>query len=355
MRGLKNFAVTFAISVLVISIVAVFVTGALEKILLGVFERDTDELTEILNSASEDDHSGTGKDDEPNSLAGLEGESYTMLLVCSDYRPGIYDYANDKDDVDTKNEEVGYLEEGFKTTGARNICLVTCSKEYGEFVFTSIPSNMNVSTASGTDTLYNIYGIYGFDYFKGKIESITGLKIDYWLSINCTDIGSVIDKLGAVFCNVPCDIFTDGKEYVSATGVSRAKLSDPEAEFEPFLEMCDDYIGPSCMGLLLFRDYSNGIEDELTITDSFTKGVFSNFAKLSPDGCISMWRNIERYFDSNLNEDFFKTNSALISAYSTDIARSLAFPGVFKAAEKAEDALFEPNIQRAVEDFSKYR
>ena len=81
MRGLKNFAVTFAISVLVISIVAVFMTGALEKILLGVFERDTDELTEILNSASEDDHSGTGKDDEPNSLAGLEGESYTMLLV----------------------------------------------------------------------------------------------------------------------------------------------------------------------------------------------------------------------------------------------------------------------------------
>lgn len=355
MRGLKNFAVTFAISVLVIGLVAVFVTGALEGILISVFERDTDELTEILNSATDDVHSGGGKNDETNRLAGLSGDSYTMLLVCTDYRPSVYKYANDKSDVNTKDKDVGYLEDGFKITGARNICLVTCSKEYGEFAFTPIAPNTNVTTAAGSETLYNIYGLYGIDYFKGKIEAITGLKVDYWAVINCTDIGVVTENLGAVFCTVPCDIFTDGKEYVSATGVSRAKLKDPKAEFKTFLETCEDYIGPSCQGMLLFRDYSNGIEDELTITDSFVKGIFTNFSKLSENGCVSMWNNIKKPIDSNIDEDFFRTHYELISAYNEDVSRSLAYPGVFKAASDPDDALFEPNISRAVEDFIKYR
>lgn len=355
MKGFKNFAVTFAVSVLVIGIVAVFVTGALKDILLGVFDRNTDELSEILNSSTGEQNSAEGVDAESNALVALDGETYTMLLVCSDYRPDVYKYANSADDIDKKNKEVGFLEEDFKVTGVRNICLVTCSKEYGEFVFTPIPPNMSVTTPLGTDTLYNVYGYYGIDYFKGKIESVTGLRIDYWAAVNCTDISKIIDRLGAVFCNVPCDIFTDGTEYIGATGVSRAKAVNPKTEYKKFLEKCDDYIGPSCMGMLLFRDYSDGIDDELVITESFTKGVFANFAKLSPNGCLSMWLNIREYVDSNIDEQFFTKNSDLITAYSDEIATSVSYPGLFKAATEPENAKFEPNVQAAIETLSKYR
>lgn len=355
MKGFKNFAVTFAVSALVIGIVAVFVTGALKDTLLGVFDRNTDELTGILNSATGEQNSASGSNSSTNTLAALEGKSFTMLLVCSDYRPNVYKYANDADDIDEKNKDVGFLEEDFKVTGVRNICLVTCSKEQGEFAFTPIPPNMSVSTPSGTETLYNVYGYYGMDFFKNKIESVTGLEIDYWAAVNCTDISSIIDRLGAVFCNVPCEIFTDGKEYISATGVSRAKAVNPKSEYKRFLEKCDDYIGPSCMGMLLFRDYSDGIDDELTITESFTKGVFTNFAKLSPNGCVSMWRNIQRYTESNIGEEFFVENAALISAYSDSVSVTVSYPGLFKAATEPENARFEPNVQAAVEALSKYR
>lgn len=356
MKGLKNFALTFAVSALVLGVAAVFIISSLENILLGVFDRDTDELTGILNSSSGAQQSGADSIENVNAFADIQGESYTMLLVCSDYRPDVYKYANNSDDVDVKNDKVGYLSEEFKTTGVRNICLVTCSKEYGEFVFTSIPPNMSVTTSTGNQTLYEVYGYYDFDYFKEKIESVTGLKIDYWLSVNCTEITDIINRIGAVYCNVPCEIFTDGKEYIGATGVSRTKLSNPKTEYKRFLEKCDDYIGPSCMGMLLFRDYSDGIDDELVITESFVKGVYANFAKLSSNGCVSMWKNIREYMqETNITEDFFTSHSELIKAYNDEISISLSYPGLFKASSEPENARFEPSVQQAVDMFSKYR
>ncbi len=357
LRGLKKFGITFLVSALIFTIAAVFVTNSLEDILLGIFDRTPDGITDILASPEVEASQGEeGAKPSENVLKNLDGSSYSMLMVCTDYRPNVYsDYLPDVDDIDKTNDEAGYLKDGFRITGASSICLVQCSKEYGQFIFTPIASNTNVSTPSGYETLYNIYGYYGFEYFMAKIESITGVSIDYYAVINCTDVKSVVDVIGAVYCTVPTDIFTDGKVYVGSTGAGKMKAVDPELEFESFLEECTDNIGPSSMGLLLYKDYSDGIEDELIITDGYAKGVFRNFAKVSEKSQSALWTRIEKYLTTNITDDFFNSNAALVKAYSDDIAATVSYPGLFKPTGDFEKSTFEPDISKGVEELSKYR
>ena len=173
--------------------------------------------------------------------------------------------------------------------------------------------------------------------------------------VNCTDVKSIVDVIGAVYCTVPCEIFTDGKVYVGQSGAGKIKALDPEVEFDSFLEECTDNIGPSSMGLLLYSDYSDGIEDELIISDGYTKGVFRNFAKLSPNGQSSLWTRVEKYAVTNITTDFFEQNGELIKAFSDDIAVTVSYPGLFKPAGEPQDATFEPDVSGGVEALSKYR
>ncbi len=357
MKGLKSFGIAFLVSAILISIAAVFVTNAVEDILLGVFEKTPDGFSDILSSTKdEEDKNEEGVKDEDNTLKDLNGESFSMLIVTTDYRPKVFsNYLPDPSEIDKTDKEAGYLEEGFRITGASTICLVQCSKEYGQYIFTPIAANTNVATPSGYDTLYNVYGYYGFDFFMSKIQSITGVAIDYYAVVNCTDIKPIVDVIGAVYCTVPCEIFTDGKVYVGSTGAGKIKALDPEVEFDSFLEECTDNIGPSSMGLLLYSDYSDGIEDELIISDGYTKGVFRNFAKLSGKGQAAVWSRVEGYATTNITAEFFEKNSDLIGAFTDDIAVTVNYPGMFKPSSDAQLSTFEPDISGGVETLSKYR
>ncbi len=357
MKGLKSFGIAFLVSAVLVSIAAVFVTNAVEDILLSIFDRTPDGITDILNSVKDEEkEESENKEEKENVLKDIDGNSFSMLLVCTDYRPKVFsDYLPDPDEIDKTDKEAGYLEDGFRITGASNICLVQCSKESGEYAFTPIAPNTNVTTPSGYETLYNVYGYYGFDFFLSKIESITGVSVDYYAVVNCTDIKSIVDVIGAVYCTVPCDIFTDGKVYVGQSGAAKIKALDPEAEFDSFLEECTDNIGPSSMGLLLYNDYSDGIDDELVISDGYTKGVFRNFAKLTPNGQTSLWTRIEKYANTNITSDFFAENGELIRAFTDGIAVTVSYPGLFKPAGEPSLATFEPDISTGVETISKYR
>lgn len=369
MKALRNFAVAFVFSLLVVSIAAVFIVNAVEGMFQSVYDKRGDDLANILASSGSDpgkDNNSEGGDASENKLENIEGESFSMLLVCTDYRPGVYDnYITDTDsDKDGNNKDkdkgedgdVGFFENGLRRIGVTNICLVQCSKEYGEFVFTPIAPNTNVYTPSGYDTLYNIYGIYGFDYFRQKIESITGVGIDYYAVVNCTDIGSIVDILGAVYCTVPAEIFTDGINYVGTSQVSKEASKDDGIDYKSFLDAGSYNVGPSSMGLLLYKDLTNGVGDELVITDSYAKGVFANFAKLSQNGLVSMWSRLETYMTyTNITQSFFETNGQLVTAYDSEIAITLTYPGSFKPSSEVDKSTFEPDITKAVSALSKYR
>ncbi len=368
MKGLRIFAVAFAFSVLVASIAATFVVKSVDGTLQSVFTRRSDDLANILSSTvDQNKETDSGETDDTNPLKKLEGNSFSLLLVCTDYRPDVYDNylpessgaAGDKKagtdkDKDSK-DNVGIFENGVRLKGVSNICLVQCSKEYGEYVFTPISPITNVYTPTGYMTLSDVYGIYDFDYLREKIESITGTGIDFYAAINCTDIKSMVDIIGAVFCDVPCEIYTDGTEYISLSAVSKIPSKDAK-KYKSFLKPCSDNIGPSSMGLLLFKDYANGIGEELSITESYTKGIIKNFAKLTQNGQNAIWQRLSAYMSAtNIDSSFFDSEWQLIAAYSDDIASTLTYPGRFKPSAELEDSTFEPDITKAIAALSKYR
>ena len=170
-------------------------------------------------------------------------------------------------------------------------------------------------------------------------------------------LGGFISVFGAVWCQVPCEVFTNGVEFVSATAATAAKVKDPSDNYTRMLEVCEDYIGPSSMGLLLFKDYTNGVDDELTVSASYMRGCAANFKKFTEEGVLSSyWGTLKPYFrETNIDEDFLSSHNALIGAYSDEIVKTVNIVGIFKAAGEDGQPLFEVDSPRTIDSLKYYR
>lgn len=350
LKSLKNFAIAFAISAVIIGIAAAIIMSSIEDVLTGSFSKKDNEISDILNNTGDDEDEHGGSTSSENALSSKSGDSFTVLAVMTDYRPDVYDYELKTD------AKVGIFEDGIKRTGAVKICLVKCSKETGRFVFVPISPLTRVGTGGGYERLYDVYTDYGIDYMKSKIEAMTGLTIDRYAVINCDDVQNFVSAIGAVWCTVPCEIYSDGTEYVSASAAEAANKKKPKKSFERFLEQCEDYIGPSSMGLLLYRDYTKGIDDELTVTESYMKGVMTNFAKFPSETLGGYWDNIKGYFKAtDIDAEFMNAHLELIAAYSNDLAKTVKPIGVFRSNGDNGEPVFELDQARTVEAFISYR
>ncbi len=351
LKSLKVFGIAFLISSVVLGIVAAILMGSLEDVLTGSFSKHDSEIADILNGGGDDtDNSGNSSQPAKNDLSDLPGSSFSLLAVMTDYRPDVYDYSMKGKDG------VGIFQDGVKRYGAEKICIVKCSKETGRFVFIPVSPLTRVSTASGNERLYDVYTDYGIDFLEAKIEAVTGIAIDRYVVINCNSMYALTSTVGAVWCSVPCDIYSDGKEYVSEAGAKAAKKKDPKAEFSLFLEKCEDYIGPSSMGLLLFRDYTNGIEDELTVSAMYMRGIFANLTKIPTDSLGTYWGNIAACVSfTDVDSDFVSSHADLISAYSERLAKTVKTVGVFRTSGDDGEPYFDLDQSRTIDNLADYR
>ena len=122
-------------------------------------------------------------------------------------------------------------------------------------------------------------------------------------------------------------------------------------------EVCEDYIGPSSMGLLLFKDYTNGIDDEMTISASYMRGCAANFKKFVEEGVLSAyWQTLKPYFkETDIDENFLSSHNALIGAYSDDIVKTVNIVGMFKEIGEDGEPVFEIDKPRTVATLKNYR
>lgn len=357
-KALRKFGISFAISTLILGIAALIIMSSIDDVLTGSFHKRDDELSEILNEDTEEAEKNDPASAE-NALSSLDGDSFTVLAVLTDYRPDVYDdYLPDPEKKDdAKDEKPGMFINGYRKWGAANICLLKCSKETGSYVVVPIPPVTRVQTPAGASRIYDVLPDYGTEYFKTKIEALTGLKIDKYAIMNCTEVTDFITQFGAVWCNVPCEIFTNGVEYLSSTGATAAKVKNPGVSYTRMLEVCEDYIGPSSMGLLLFKDYTNGIDDEMTISASYMRGCAANFKKFVEEGVLSAyWQTLKPYFkETDIDENFLSSHNALIGAYSDEIVKTVNIVGMFKEIGEDGEPVFEIDKPRTVATLKNYR
>jgi hypothetical protein len=231
-------------------------------------------------------------------------------------------------------------------------------------------------------TLAEVYGIYGLDYLRDKISSMTGLEIDYYTAINAIDLPSVASAIGDIHIDVPVEIGFNGKEYVTyvkppETEAAETKKPKPddekkdeeteadteaetEAETEPVIEIEveaeNGFKDPKKLhAVMLYSDYSDGIEHESAIINGFVASVLNNISSSSDNSLENIIRGLEKKMTTNITAEDIALNGDVVRAYSWLGKQYVVYPGRLVSASANKDAFYLPDVNEAMEFFYKYR
>ena len=359
-RNLRNFGMTLGISFVILGIVAVFASRFVANTVCGVFTGDgAKDLSEVLTPVETTGASGEELDER--FTRELTGSSFTWLMVVTDKRPSVYDnYFPEKDEIEDIDEEdaFGLLGKDYRYVGAAGIVLVHANVDLREYTVMAIPSITRVETGSGEYNLSEIYSYFGIDYLKAKVEGLTGMTVDQYTVLNCTDLVSLANVIGGIDCKIPVDIYSNGSLYVSKPPEKSDTEEDKDAPaYELELEKSDvTKLSAKLEAALLYHDYADGVDDEMTILQSFAQGVLKNLSKSSESGLLTYYEGLKNKFrESSLDQAVVKDAAEVVQAYSWLEVQTLAYPGRFVPAKGSQGAYFNPDVEGAVQYFYKYR
>lgn len=371
MKNLKKFGIIFAVSLVILGIIALFACGFVADTVCGIFNNSSKNLD---NSLSPVDTSPAGKDDERLSKK-VDGKSFTWLWVVSDYRPEVFDDYYPANEAAAKElGEFGTLGKQYRLPSASNIILVRAFVDTREYLIMTIPSVTRITTSAGDYTLGDYYAVAGTSGLVSKVEAMTGLKVDYYSVIHSTDLSDIANAVGSIECTIPVSIYTDGKNYVSAPpvvttakGETTAKkpddkkdTSDKEETTAPLtneLDRSDSVkLAKKLMPALLYYDPTDGIQQEMTIEQSFATGLLSNLSEKSDTALQSVLSSLSKVFVSdNLSTDAIFLHGEVIRAYSWFEVHTVTYPGKLVAGKGESTAYYRANIEDGVRYFYDYR
>ena len=376
MRNLRNFGITFAISLVVLGIVAIFAARYVAGAVTDIFNTNDKDINQILVTP-EDTSSQDGAQDDKFSKP-LEGETFTWLMVVYDKRTSVYDdyYPSSSKIEKLEGAGEGLLGEDYRLVEAKAVAVVHANVETRDYIIMTIPTITKVETGTGDYTLGEIYGVYGIDFLCEKVGTMIGLDIDYYTVMNAIDLPSLATSIGAVTCELPLPIGYDGKEYVTfveetedtsssetdaAAPAEQATEADP-SETEPEVVITNELDAAKSVKLskklgvaLLYSDYSDGVDQEMTILASFVNGVLNNISSSSDNAMQNIIRGLESKMKTNIQSADIAKNGDVIRAYSWMGKQTVVYPGRFVSASANKEAFYMPDTNEAMEIFYNFR
>jgi len=219
LSALKNFAVTFVISILIFGIIAYFATIFVTDTMTSILDNEKEELDHIIQNP---DGNETGDDPVKDPVTDPDlpaGESFELLLVTTDYRPDLYDnYHPDIEKMYQTNWEVqdptttlGCLSGDYRDVNITSLVLVCIDKETKSVVYTYISPNSRVYTPVGYSTLNDVYHYYGSSSVISHVYAMTGIDPEYTFVIEGYNIDDLVEIVGETTVNIGKNIYTDGK------------------------------------------------------------------------------------------------------------------------------------------------
>ena len=374
MKNLKNFGITFAVSLVILGIIALFACGFVADTVCGIFNGSSDGMDDMLNPVETD---GANADDRMSRQ--VDGESFAWLWIVSDYRPDVFGnyYPNSADEARGLGD-FGTLGKSYRLPTASNLVLVRAFVDTREYIIMTIPAMSKIQTPAGEYTLGEYYAVSGAEGLKAKVEAMTGLTIDYYSVIHSTDLYDLANTVGSIECTIPVDIYTDGKNYVSApveettskkSAETTEKKKDTETKkadvttFKPTVPLTNELdradsvkLAVKLMPALLYFDPVDGIEQEMVIEQSFARGLLTNLSGCSDTSLQSMLSTLDDIFvTSNLNTDAIFLHGEVIRAFSWFQVTTVTYPGKLVAGKSVESSYFKANLEKGVSYFYNYR
>lgn len=350
LSAVKNFAITLVVSLLVFGTIAFFVAPAIESG-MSMGGKNTEDTEDGGDSKLPDgyvyvtDDSGAVVTDsngnpvtEPEPVGGdsdIKGQSFNILLLGNDYQPGVLsDY-----DLSGKNAEI----EGFKikerTINVDTIILIRVDKEKGQFVFLPIPSNTQVFVSGGNTTLSALYSKYGLDYMCQKVRALTGLNIDYYVSMSIPNLISALGAIGDISYMVPTDMYYKDEEQSLTINLKKGQQTLTPAQ---------------ALQLLRYNSYPDGNISRMATGVDFLKAILDKLSSESyKDKAQSVYNSIIGYADTNFTVDDLQSNLELLFSYQKFEKVDLSYPGVTRS--EGDSYYFVPSYTDAIESLRKYR
>lgn len=216
MRSIRNFFITFGISLIVFGLIAWLIWMK-----LGIEDTNTVNPP-VYSDNSQDEDSGNITEAEKEEVV---GDSFTAVLCCYDDSLGRADA----------------------------IVMVNVDKKTEKFSLCPIPSYLKIDI--GTDTvkkevyLGDLLASKGRNYFLQKLEAITGLSVDYYAFLSSSDFVNIINEIGGIEYNVPMNMY-----YQSPDGVELVNLVAGKTRL----------MGENALELVRFRSYpaTQGVTDD---------------------------------------------------------------------------------------------
>ena len=375
MKNLKNFGITFAVSFVILGIIALIACGFVADTVCGIFDGSAGNK-DNMNPA---DTTKNAEDDEERLNRQIDGQSFCWLWVVSDYRPDVFDdYLPSADDA-REMSGFGTLGKNYRLPSATNIVLVRAWLDSRQYYLVNIPAMTKLETPSGEYTLGDYYAVSGIGGLKNCVEAMTGLTVDHYCVIHSTDLYDLANTVGSVECTIPKDIFTDGKNFVSApapvttaiakvttakgskdtTSKSKAAVTTaaPKVTLTNELDRAESVkLATKLMAALLYYDPTDGLDDEMIIEQSFAKGLMTNLSEMSHSSLCSALDTLRNVFVStDLDEEAIYLNGEVIRAFSWFEIHSVTYPGKLVSGRSNGNAYFKPDLQQGTKFFYNFR
>ncbi len=347
LAAVRNFVVGFLIAALVFGTIAYFITDFIAENIIGIAESPEETTGDSVDVGDEPEDSTADTflpDDPTYDYPDLQGESFNILLIGTDYRP---DYFDDYiEDIKKSPATLGLLTTPIRTRNADLMMLISVSEETRTITFTCIPAATRVSVNGDYRLLNSVYDKYGVETIVSFVNYLTATPIDYYIAANITEAGKILNLIDGVTVNVPTDIYNPYYKLDRAPdmpGYNRStKIMIPAGSAE---------INSSNLFALLHYRTSK-------ITSGEHEAVLSELARATLKKATSekylsnaadLFERALTYTTTNMKVSDLTDNLGIFRAYEEFTVSTITYPGTYSTL--GDEACFIPDTNAAYEIF----
>lgn len=340
LAAVRNFVVVFVVAAIIFGTIAYFITGFIAENIIGIADSpeesvDTADIVSPGNSESanspETDISDVTDTPDIVEYPDLEGESFNILLIGTDYRPDDFnDYIEDLGKTKT-DRTLGMLERPIRTKNADLMMLVCINEETRRITFTCIPASTRVSVNNSYTLLNTCYDKYGSETIVDFVNYLTAVPIDYYITVNVTDAGKLIDLIDGVDVNIPSDVYNPYYGLFKSSNAALSAGMTGTYDFDTKISIGSGYAhidSSNIFPLLHYRTKSASAgEHESVLVDlaraALKKAVSSEYIS----NAAELFTRAVSYAETNMTLSDLTDNLGIFRAYSEFEIVTLTYPG----------------------------
>lgn len=359
LTAIRNFVIVFAISAVIFGVIGYAITGFIVDNVLSIANSpDETGISTDTDTSNDSETTKTPDTDNIPKYEDLEGRSFNILLIGTDYRPDDFnDYKEDFLNGTVGGGMIGMLKRKVRPKSADYMMLIRVNEEKREITFTEIPKNTRVTVYEKQCLLGPLYGDYGVESIVNFVNYLTSVTIDYYICVNVTDAASIINIIDGVTINVPVDILNpyynpkinpedeDYEKKLKVAGIT----GDRDFQTEIAIEAGENLInGDNIFALLHYRtkDGSYNESQRNQVLLDLTKAVIEKaISKEYLNDASELFARAISYAETNMTFNDLISNIGIFKAYDEFTKKTLSYPGTTATVEGVD--YFIPSVTEA--------